>query len=155
MSTNHAALVFYLSKAAKEMSRPSLRMRALIAESAGIHVTDAECIDYLLDMGQASATDLAQAMHLSKSSVTAMIDRLERVGYVTRTIDETDRRRIIVAPNLPLVRERILPFYHAYGTAFQEMAHQYTHEELCFLTKHYEAVTALYQQQVAILECEE
>lgn len=148
MSTTHAERIYELSAVVKQMSRPSLRMRALIAERAGINVTDAECIDYLLDLGHVHAKDLAQAMRLSKSTVSAMLDRLERAGFIIRETDKNDRRHAIVKPNMKRIRERITPFYAAYGTQFQQLAAQYSDAELRFLTAHYKDVINLYEQQI-------
>lgn len=137
-----------MSKAAQRMSRPSLFMRALIAERAGLHVTDAECLDYILDLKQTTATELARAMHLSKSTVTSMLDRLERSGFITRFVDRADRRRILIQPNMETIGARIRPFYLAYGEELQKLVSQYTDEELRFLTSHYERMTALYERQI-------
>jgi DNA-binding MarR family transcriptional regulator len=130
------------------MSRPSLLMRALIAERAGMNVADAELVDYVLDLREASAKDLAEAMHLSKSTITSMLDRLERTGFITREIDGADRRRIVIRPNLELIGERIRPFYVAHGKDFLELTEGYSDDELRFLTNHYERMTDLYNKQV-------
>jgi DNA-binding MarR family transcriptional regulator len=37
---------------------------------------------------------LARELQLDSSSVTALVDRLERLGHVRRTRDEVDRRRV-------------------------------------------------------------
>ncbi len=65
----------------------------VIAERFGIHTTDLECLDLILMQQQVSAGDLARATGLTSGAVTALIDRLEKAGYVTRTTDPNDRRR--------------------------------------------------------------
>lgn len=148
MSTNRENLMRDLSKAVQRMSRPSLFMRSLIAEHAGLNVTDAECIDYLMELHQASAKDLAQAMHLSKSTITSMLDRLERTSYITREADQNDHRRVVVRPNMDLIRARLRPFYLAHGAEFQKIAEQYTETELHLLTSHYKRMTDLYVREI-------
>jgi DNA-binding MarR family transcriptional regulator len=44
-----------------------------------------------------TAGGLGAAVDLSSASVTALVDRLERMGHVHRERDEADRRRVVVA----------------------------------------------------------
>ncbi len=66
------------------------------ADFLGVHRTDARLLDILEMSGGMSAGELARAGHLSPAAVTAALDRLERVGYVRRVRDESDRRRVLV-----------------------------------------------------------
>lgn len=43
-----------------------------------------------------SLSDLSERMYLHPSTITGVIDRLERKGYVTRSRDKVDRRVIYV-----------------------------------------------------------
>jgi DNA-binding MarR family transcriptional regulator len=47
-------------------------------------------------IGTLGQHELAEALELSTGSVTAMVDRLERRGYVERRVDPNDRRRSVV-----------------------------------------------------------
>ncbi|MGH7529836.1 MAG: MarR family winged helix-turn-helix transcriptional regulator, partial [Gemmatimonadales bacterium] len=48
--------------------------------------------------------ELAAALGLTTGSVTAMLDRLERRGYVSRMSDPADRRRVQVRPSTAATR---------------------------------------------------
>ena len=61
-----------------------------------MHPTDFECLDVLDWSGPIAAGDLARRVGLTSGAVTGVIDRLERSGWVRRTSDPTDRRRVIV-----------------------------------------------------------
>lgn len=61
----------------------------------GIHRSDLRALN-ALEHGPRSAGDLADALLLTTGSVTALIDRLEAAGYVTRQPDPTDQRRVKV-----------------------------------------------------------
>jgi DNA-binding MarR family transcriptional regulator len=52
-------------------------------------------------LGACSISTLARAIHLGQSTLTGIVQRLERAEYVTRTPDEADRRsvRISVTPS--------------------------------------------------------
>jgi len=64
-----------------------------IAGRFGLHTTDLECLDLIFLRGQASAGELARATGLTSGAMTALIDRLEKAGYVFRVADPHDRRR--------------------------------------------------------------
>ncbi len=50
-----------------------------------------------LEHGPLSAAILAERLALSRAAVTALVDRLERAGYVERSPDPDDRRSIKVS----------------------------------------------------------
>lgn len=102
----------------------------LICQLLGINRTDARCLDILEQDGNMSAGDLAQASRLTTGAITAVIDRLERAGYVRRVPDPSDRRRVLVEPTP-----------HAFETAnelmvepmrklYAPMAERYSDDEL-------------------------
>jgi DNA-binding MarR family transcriptional regulator len=68
------------------------------AERLGVNRTDLRCLDALLRLGQASAGDLGRELGLTTGSVTAMLDRLTRLGYLLREAHPADRRKIVVRP---------------------------------------------------------
>src|SRR5262245_42576735 len=61
----------------------------------GINRTDARCIDILDLNGRMTAGELAEAAVLSPAAITTALDRLERAGYVQRTRDTEDSRRVM------------------------------------------------------------
>jgi DNA-binding MarR family transcriptional regulator len=62
----------------------------------GINRTDGKVLDLLDQFGRMSAGELARHSGLTTGAVTAVIDRLERAGYVERVADPGDRRRVLV-----------------------------------------------------------
>lgn len=80
------------------------------AAHLGVNRTDLRCLDVLLERGQASPGDLAAALGLTTGSVTTMLDRLEEMGYVRRTPDPADRRRVQVHPT-PQATEAVARMY--------------------------------------------
>jgi DNA-binding MarR family transcriptional regulator len=75
------------------------------AELLGVNRTDMRCLDILLERGEATPGQLAEAVGLTSGSVTAMLDRLERGGLVQRTPDASDRRRLVVRPTTKSLEE--------------------------------------------------
>jgi DNA-binding MarR family transcriptional regulator len=77
---------------------------ARFAADNGMHPTDLRAVIDLLDAERADvlATPgwLGESLGLNSASVTALLDRLERLGHVRRERDATDRRRVrlVVTP---------------------------------------------------------
>ena len=63
-----------------------------VAERVGLSRTDLRCLDLLLELvvtgGGATPARLADASGLTPSTVTSVLDRLERAGYVHRARDQ-------------------------------------------------------------------
>jgi DNA-binding MarR family transcriptional regulator len=70
------------------------------AEQEGLGRTDVRALTSLMDATRSgrpmTAGTLGAAVDLSSASVTALVDRLERMGHVRRVRDEQDRRRVVV-----------------------------------------------------------
>jgi DNA-binding MarR family transcriptional regulator len=71
------------------------------AAANGLHITDLRAIIELLDAERAGVTAtptwLGQRLQLNSASVTALADRLERMGHVQREHDAVDRRRVLLS----------------------------------------------------------
>ena len=86
-------LIERVSLQVRRVGAQSVLMSHAVAERFGLHTTDLECLDLIYLRGKASAGELAEATGLTSGAVTALIDRLERAGYVIRELDPSDRRR--------------------------------------------------------------
>jgi DNA-binding MarR family transcriptional regulator len=72
------------------------RFEDAAAEYFGVNRTAMRCMDVLERVGRLTAGEIATETGLSSGAVTALLDRLERVGYVRRIRDPGDRRRVFV-----------------------------------------------------------
>lgn len=63
----------------------------------GINRSDGRCLDILDHQGPLTAGELARRADLSSAAITALVDRMERAGYLTRVRDTVDRRRVLIA----------------------------------------------------------
>jgi DNA-binding MarR family transcriptional regulator len=70
------------------------------AEMHGLNRTDVRALVAIMDAARGgellTAGRLGSAVDLSSASVTALLDRLERVGHIRRTKDADDRRRVVL-----------------------------------------------------------
>lgn len=144
----HAHLVAQLMSAGRRVSRASLLFRDAVAAAARLHVTDAECIDFLLEAGEATAGQLAAAAGLTTGAMTAAIDRLERAGFVARMRDHRDRRKVIVRPTMARIRP-FVSLYESMGRRARMLYERYTVEELRVILSHQERLAAIYEKEAA------
>jgi DNA-binding MarR family transcriptional regulator len=74
------------------------RMAELFGETHGMHRTDLNALTVIMDAAlrgdPMSPGRLAEALHLSASATTAVLDRLEAAGHVRRDRHPSDRRRV-------------------------------------------------------------
>ena len=69
-----------------------------VARLLGINATDARCLEILIQEtpGGLTPRELADGLGLTTGSATTMLDRLEKVGYITRSAHPSDRRKLLV-----------------------------------------------------------
>jgi DNA-binding MarR family transcriptional regulator len=97
----------------------------------GINRTDLRCIAVLLQEpdGSAIPARLAERLGISTGSVSALIDRLERLGYVARSPDPTDRRKVTVRATTT-VQERARAIYGRIAKEGERMLKDYSMHDL-------------------------
>jgi DNA-binding MarR family transcriptional regulator len=78
------------------------RDRAL-AEYLGVGRADLRCLDLVVRHGPQTASALSAQLHLTRGSMTTLIDRLERAGYAKRHDDPEHGKRKLIAPTPKLV----------------------------------------------------
>jgi DNA-binding MarR family transcriptional regulator len=74
-----------------------IHSRKLVA-SYGITGPQLICLVTLCDDGAMTSAELSRRVFVSASTITGIIDRLEKRGYVERKRDEIDRRRVLLQP---------------------------------------------------------
>ena len=98
MTKKRQALEAELGAAVRDFQRATDEVDEVVTRLMGINRTDARCIDVLDEHGRMTAGELAARTGLTSGAITGVLDRLERAGYVQRTRDGADRRRVHVEP---------------------------------------------------------
>ncbi|MGA5464173.1 MarR family transcriptional regulator [Mycobacterium sp. NPDC050041] len=70
----------------------------LVARRLGVSPTETQCLYVLARFGPATPGELARRVNLSSGATTRMLDRLLAAGYITRSPDPHDRRRVVIEP---------------------------------------------------------
>jgi len=131
-------LIAAVIEASQESSTTAVFFHTAIAERVGLGATDEKTLFILSRAGPITAGEIAQHTGLTTASVTNLIDRLERKGFVRRVRDTKDRRRIIVELNEAKLAEFARWFDSFQGT-FADFLDAYSDEQLAtiadFLTR--------------------
>jgi DNA-binding MarR family transcriptional regulator len=129
-SSTREQLIQALMTQYRYVSANSVMFSQAVADKVGIPATDNECLDFLLLNGPATAGQLANLTGLTTGAITAMIDRLEKSGFVRREQDKTDRRRVIVIPNEAKIVAEIVPYAMPMGAAMEAICADFSDAEI-------------------------
>ena len=97
-----------------------------------IRDVDLDCLDLIGRYGPLSPSALARRAGLHPATITGILDRLERAGWVSRDRDPNDRRAVQVRA----VRERgaeIFKLYSGMNASIEEICGSYSDTELAVL----------------------
>lgn len=102
-----------------------------IAAQAGANPADVQALNLLTLYGPMTPSRLAEAMALTKGgAITAMVDRLEKAGYVRRARDPADRRKVLVEPVFGAPLRRLMARFDPVGQAMARVLQRYSDEEV-------------------------
>lgn len=92
--------------AGRDLGAAAVLFHSAVAARMGLTAIEEKALDLILRHGPLTAGELAGHTGLVPSSVTALIDRLARKGFVSRSPDPDDARRVRIAA----VPERLAGF---------------------------------------------
>jgi DNA-binding MarR family transcriptional regulator len=130
-----AALQQELENAMRKASAQGTMFAKAVADRAGISASDMDCMDFLNLEGRMTAGRLAELTGLTTGAITGVIDRLEKAGFVRRERDDSDRRKVFIAP-VPARMMEIGHFYKLMQRAMEKQAAGYTDAELKLLLRY-------------------
>ena len=67
-----------------------------LAQSAGMTPVQLRVVQIVAETGSSTGGAIAKRMHVAPATVTAIIDKLERAGHVSREQSRTDRRQTLI-----------------------------------------------------------
>lgn len=128
---DRAELLADVSHQARVSTLWTVLLHNAIASKSGINVTDMQCINLLQLRGPMTPGQLADAMFLTTGgAITAVIDRLEKAGFVRRRRDEADRRRVIVEATTTGPVQELGERFEPVGERYEELLGSYDDEQL-------------------------
>jgi DNA-binding MarR family transcriptional regulator len=121
------------ARVGREHSDATVLFHGVMASLLDLHPTDYKTLGILERLGPMSAGEIATHSGLASASVTNLLDRLERKGFVRRVRDSTDRRRVLVEP----VRDRLTAAGERFASTRRSLARlveQYSTRDLAVIT---------------------
>lgn len=125
-------LLYRLGDLVREFQRSVDQGDDEIARLLKLNRTDLRCLDLLLQRGPSAPSRLGTELGLTTGSVTAMLDRMEKAGYITRTPDPSDRRKQIVQATPAIGAQAMEAMAPLMEDSAKSMAH-YTADDLRLL----------------------
>jgi DNA-binding MarR family transcriptional regulator len=85
--------------AARDNGISSVLFRNAIGRRLSLNVTDSACLSLLSIKGISTPSELARYTGLTTGAATAMLDRLEKAGFIRRKPNTKDRRGVLIEIN--------------------------------------------------------
>ncbi|KQR37502.1 MarR family winged helix-turn-helix transcriptional regulator [Microbacterium sp. Leaf159] len=150
--STRAAAIARQGEVMREFMARAVLFQEAVARSGGLNGSDLQAVGLLLSEGPATPGELAARTGLTAGgAVTAMIDRLERAGFVTRARDENDRRRVIVSAVPEAVMGRVGHVYGRVAERWNEYLDTLTDEQIDFANEFLVRAARLNQEETEAL----
>jgi DNA-binding MarR family transcriptional regulator len=135
----------------RQHSDATVLFHSTVARLLALHPSDEKAMSILERLGPMTAGQLARHTGLAAPSVTDLLDRLERKGWVRRRRDPADGRRVLVAP----VARRVAaarPLFTATRRSLARLWTRYADQELAVIADFLARNAERLRQETAKLE---
>jgi DNA-binding MarR family transcriptional regulator len=120
-----------------------------LAHHLGVNETDLRCLEILLqELPEASPSQLADRLGLTTGSTTALLDRLEKAGYLARQPHPTDRRKSIIRATPEFQKTAFSLMAPLVDEGHQMIADAFTADQIAVITDFLQRATELQQRHV-------
>ena len=148
-SASRAQLLAAQHEAMRDFNAYAVLLQDAIARSVGMNGVDIQAVGVLMSEGPATPGLLAARTGLSSGgAITALIDRLERAGYVNRRRDETDRRRVLVEAIPENVYAAVGPIYQHISERWAEFLATLTDDQIVFANTLLNAAATVNREEI-------
>ncbi|CBG70517.1 putative MarR family transcriptional regulator [Streptomyces scabiei 87.22] len=138
-------LLAALHQAGREHSNAAVMFHAAVGARMGLGMTEEKTLDLLEREGPLTSGEIVARTGLAPASVSGLVDRLERKGFVRRTRDQADGRRVIVE----IDRDHVASFgalFADFVTGLEALYAGYTEEQLDVILDFLRRSAAVQQQ---------
>lgn len=118
-----------IQRGLRELAPQMTVLNHRVGARMGLNDADLHCLELIGQIGPVSPSALAKRTGLHPATMTGVLDRLERGGWVVRERDPGDRRAVVVRA-LPEQGGELYRTYGGMRDALSEICAGYTEEEL-------------------------
>ena len=122
-----------------------------MADALGLGRSDFNAMSHLMGDETMGPSEIAHRLHITTSSATVLVDRLESMGHVVRLPDPGDRRRLVVQPT-PAAAEAawavVMPLIMAVDAALEDTSE----DDQRVIAGYLERVVAAYEKYLSDLD---
>ena len=116
-----------------------------VAEKLGLHPSDLKGLRLLGEQSM-SAGDLGEQIGLTGAAVTALVDRLEKGGYVVRERGDDDRRRVTIHA-VPEQLRKVDSLYQIQHRRMSKLLAAYNEKEFSLILDFLEKTTGVLAEE--------
>lgn len=110
----------------------------------GINPIDMDCLRFLFLKGTSRPSEISRYTRLSSGATTALLDRLEKAGYIERRPNPHDRRGTLIVP-AERAAEKVAAWFESSRHAQDELLASYSESELELIAQVFERFAQLWQ----------
>ena len=122
-------LITAIKGSLRELSNQLSLLNHHVGSRVDLKDVDLDCLELVNRHGPMSPSDLARSAGLHPATMTGILDRLERAGWVVRERDPSDRRAVLVR----VQRDRggeLFRLYAGMNAAMDQLCATYSDEQL-------------------------
>ena len=129
MSKSRRDLQKQVMMAARDQGISSVLFRNATRRKLGLNIVDSECLSFVSIKGFSTPSEISRYTGLTTGSTTAMLDRLEKAGFIRRKPNPDDRRGVIIEID-PHWNQTAGPLVAGVQKAHMELLDSYSEKEL-------------------------
>jgi DNA-binding MarR family transcriptional regulator len=122
-------LITAIKGSLRELSNQLSLLNHHVGSRVDLKDVDLDCLELVNRHGPMSPSDLARSAGLHPATMTGILDRLERAGWVVRERDPSDRRSVLVQVRRDRGGE-LFRLYAGMNAAMDQLCATYSDEQL-------------------------
>ena len=137
----------------RDLATAVIAFQEAAARRLGMTAAERKCAGLIMELGETTPKQLAEATGLTTGAITGIVDRLERAGYAKREPNPDDRRSVIVRPmNSERLAKETLPIFGSLTQAMTKLGDGYSSEQRALILKHLEDTIEILREQIGKIE---